>query len=182
MSKEHLWPKWGDPYLPSVSVREESSLKFEPGMKDMARARLRRRPGSTKGKRLRLVCRLAGNWTFVVITDRVELDDQIAKTFKTVGPVSQAEGDQCHAASGARLRELLRGNHRYVFTLIHKFQTPEALTDRADAINALIALESLRRDFFGHEQLVGTTMGWSRWYSARSYLRARSGSFRSSLS
>ena len=37
--------------------------------------------------------------------------------------MSEAEGDQCHAASGAHLRELLRGNHRYVFTLIQKFQT-----------------------------------------------------------
>lgn len=78
--------------------------------------------------------RLAGNWTFVVVTDRVDLDVQIAKTFKTVGAVSEAEGDQCHASSGAHLRELLRGNHRYVFTLIHKFQTPEPLTDRADVI------------------------------------------------
>ena len=78
--------------------------------------------------------KLAGNWTFVVVTDRVELDEQIAKTFKTVGAVSEAEGDQCHAASGAHLRELLRGNHRYVFTLIHKFQTPETLTDRSDVI------------------------------------------------
>ncbi|MBX3734876.1 MAG: DUF3387 domain-containing protein, partial [Verrucomicrobiae bacterium] len=66
--------------------------------------------------------KVAGNWTFVVVTDRVELDDQIAKTFKATGAVSEAEGDQCHAASGAHLRELLRGNHRYVFTLIHKFQ------------------------------------------------------------
>lgn len=78
--------------------------------------------------------KLSGNWTFVVVTDRVELDKQIAKTFKAVGAVSEAEGDQCHAASGAHLRELLRGNHRYVFTLIHKFQTPEPLTDRADVI------------------------------------------------
>jgi len=78
--------------------------------------------------------KLAGNWTFVVVTDRVELDEQIAKTFKTVGAVSEAEGDQCHAASGAHLRDLLRGNHRYVFTLVHKFQTPEALTDRSDVI------------------------------------------------
>ena len=72
--------------------------------------------------------KVAGNWTFVVVTDRVELDDQIAKTFKTTGAVSEAEGDQCHAASGAHLRELLRGNHRYVFTLIHKFrpETPSS--------------------------------------------------------
>ena len=76
----------------------------------------------------------AGNWTFVVVTDRVELDDQIAKTFKAAGAVSEAEGDNCHAESGAHLRELLRGNHRYVFTLIHKFQTPEILCDRSDVV------------------------------------------------
>ena len=78
--------------------------------------------------------KVPGNWTFVIGTDRVELDDQIAKTFKATGAVSEAEGDQCHAASGAHLRELLRGNHRYVFTLIHKFQTPEMLCDRPDVI------------------------------------------------
>jgi type I restriction enzyme, R subunit len=78
--------------------------------------------------------RQVGNWTFVIVTDRVELDDQIAKTFKAVGTVSETEGDECHASSGAHLRELLRGNHRYVFTLVHKFQTAEALTDRADVI------------------------------------------------
>ena len=78
--------------------------------------------------------KLAGNWTFVIVTDRVELDEQIAKTFKTTGAVSEAEGDECHAASGAHLRDLLRGNHRYVFTLVHKFQTPELLCDRSDVI------------------------------------------------
>src|ERR1022692_3526162 len=78
--------------------------------------------------------KIPGNWTFVIGTDRVELDDQIAKTFKATGEVSEAEGDQCHAGSGAHLRELLRGNHRYVFTLIHKFQTPEMLCDRRDVI------------------------------------------------
>ncbi len=78
--------------------------------------------------------KVTGNWTFVVVTDRVELDEQIAKTFKTTGAVSEAEGDACHAASGAHLRELLRGNHRYVFTLVHKFQTPELLCDRSDVV------------------------------------------------
>ena len=40
----------------------------------------------------------------------------------------------CRAGSGAELRTLLRGNHRYVFTLIHKFQTPQMLCDRRDVI------------------------------------------------
>jgi len=78
--------------------------------------------------------KVAGNWSFVVVTDRVELDDQIATTFKATGAVTEAEGDRCHAGSGADLRELLRGNHRYVFTLIQKFQTPEVLCDRSDVI------------------------------------------------
>ena len=78
--------------------------------------------------------KITGNWSFVVVTDRVELDEQIARTFKAVGAVGEADGDQCHASSGAHLRELLRGNHRYVFTLVHKFSTPEVLTDRSDVI------------------------------------------------
>src|SRR2546427_570754 len=78
--------------------------------------------------------KVPGNWTFVVVTDRVELDDQIAKTFKACGAVSEAESKVCHAQSGTHLRDLLRENHRYVFTLIHKFQTPELLCDRPDVI------------------------------------------------
>jgi len=77
--------------------------------------------------------KVPGNWTFVVVTDRVELDKQIAKTFKATGAVSEAEGDQCHATSGTHLRELLRGNHRYVFTLIHKFQPERDSVSRSPA-------------------------------------------------
>ena len=76
--------------------------------------------------------KVPGNWTFVVVTDRVELDNQIAKTFAACGAVSDAQA--CHAQSGAELRQLLAGNHRYVFTLIHKFLTPEVLCDRHDVI------------------------------------------------
>jgi type I restriction enzyme R subunit len=82
----------------------------------------------------KILRKVPGNWTFVVVTDRVELDDQIAKTFKACGAVSEAEGDACHAQSGAELRALLGENHRYVFTLIHKFQTAEVLCDRSDVI------------------------------------------------
>jgi type I restriction enzyme R subunit len=76
--------------------------------------------------------KIPGNWTFVVVTDRVELDEQIAKTFAACGAVSDANA--CHAQSGADLRKLLSGNNRYVFTLIHKFQTSEMLCDRRDVI------------------------------------------------
>ncbi len=73
-----------------------------------------------------------GNWTFVVVTDRVELDDQIAGTFAACGAV--ADATKCHASSGAHLRQLLSENHRYVFTLIHKFQAQDVLCDRRDVI------------------------------------------------
>ena len=76
--------------------------------------------------------KIPGNWTFVVVTDRVELDEQIAKTFAACGAVSDANAS--HAQSGADLRKLLSGNNRYVFTLIHKFQTSEMLCDRRDVI------------------------------------------------
>ena len=80
----------------------------------------------------KILRKVPGNWTFVIVTDRVELDDQIAKTFAACGAVSDA--NVCHAETGAELRELLVGNNRYVFTLIHKFQTPELLCDRPDVI------------------------------------------------
>ncbi len=80
----------------------------------------------------KILRKLPGNWTFVIVTDRVELDEQIAKTFASCGAVTDA--DECHAKTGAELRELLAGNNRYVFTLIHKFQTPELLCDRRDVI------------------------------------------------
>ena len=67
----------------------------------------------------KILRKVPGNWTFVIVTDRVDLDDQIAKTFAACGAVSDA--NICHAETGAQLRELLRGNNRYVFTLIHKF-------------------------------------------------------------
>jgi type I restriction enzyme R subunit len=73
-----------------------------------------------------------GNWTFVVVTDRVELDDQIAGTFAACGAVENAKA--CHAQSGDHLRRLLAENHRYVFTLIHKFTTADVLADRADVV------------------------------------------------
>jgi type I restriction enzyme, R subunit len=82
----------------------------------------------------KILRKVPGNWTFVVVTDRVELDDQIAKTFKACGAVSETESEVCHAQSGAQLRQLLGENHRYIFTLIHKFQSSELLCDRSDVI------------------------------------------------
>lgn len=80
--------------------------------------------------------RLAGNWTFVIVTDREELDDQISKTFKATGATTKEE---VRARSGEHLKELLRGNERYIFTLIQKFRNEPGkpypkLSERSDVI------------------------------------------------
>lgn len=80
--------------------------------------------------------KLPGNWSFVIVTDREELDDQISKTFQATGATTRAD---VRAGSGEHLKELLRGNERYIFTLIQKFRSqpgqsyPE-LSDRSDVI------------------------------------------------
>ena len=84
-----------------------------------------------------------GNWTFVIITDRIELDDQIAQTFAACSAVEDAK--KVRAASGAHLRQLLGENHRYIFTLIHKFQSSEVLNARRDVI--VIADEAHRSQY-----------------------------------
>lgn len=81
---------------------------------------------------------LPGNWTFLIVTDRQELDGQIYKNFAGCGVVTEEE-KRIHAQSGEHLRELLQEDHRYVFTLIQKFRTDKGeayplLSDRADII------------------------------------------------
>lgn len=60
-----------------------------------------------------------GNWTFVMVTDRAELDEQLYGEFKDAGV---ADG-HVQAGTSAQLRTLLAADHRYVFSLIHKFRT-----------------------------------------------------------
>ncbi len=62
--------------------------------------------------------KVTGNFTFLVMTDRQDLDSQIYKTFVGTGVV---EKDTPRASSGAELERLLKENHRYIFSLIHKF-------------------------------------------------------------
>jgi type I restriction enzyme R subunit len=59
-----------------------------------------------------------GNFTFLLMTDRADLDSQIYKTFLGTGV---ADDSTPRATSGADLERLLKENHRYVFSLIHKF-------------------------------------------------------------
>jgi type I restriction enzyme, R subunit len=62
--------------------------------------------------------KLVGNFTFLLMTDRNDLDSQIYKTFVGCGIANQ---ETPRAASGEDLELRLKENHRYVFSLIHKF-------------------------------------------------------------
>jgi len=62
--------------------------------------------------------KVLGNFTFLLMTDRHDLDDQIYKTFAGSGITSK---DTPRAATGDDLERLLKENHPYVFSLIHKF-------------------------------------------------------------
>ena len=66
--------------------------------------------------------KVPGNWTFVIVTDRQELDGQIYKTFDSTGVITEGH---CQAESSKDLRRLLTEDHRFVFTLIHKFRTED---------------------------------------------------------
>jgi type I restriction enzyme, R subunit len=78
-----------------------------------------------------------GSYTFVVVTDRNELETQIYGTFSGVGAVPQIKAGSKHsikAGSGSHLKELLQAEHRYLFTLIHKFNFKEVITERDNII------------------------------------------------
>ncbi|MCX6567333.1 MAG: type I restriction endonuclease subunit R [Candidatus Aminicenantes bacterium] len=75
--------------------------------------------------------KIPGNWTFVVVTDRQELDRQIYKNFASAGVVTEGHAQ---AESSKHLRQLLTEDHRYIFTLIHKFREPEEVSPRNDII------------------------------------------------
>ncbi len=62
--------------------------------------------------------RISAKFTFLLMTDRNDLDSQIYRTFVGCGV---ADEKTPRASSGEVLKALLQENHRFVFSLIHKF-------------------------------------------------------------
>ena len=76
--------------------------------------------------------KLTGNFTFVIVTDRTQLDGQAYKNFANVGAVYERE---VHAESITHLKQLLAQDHRQIFTTIQKFQDIQgAISEREDII------------------------------------------------
>jgi len=79
--------------------------------------------GSGKSYSMVFMCqkilrKYGGGITFLIVVDRSELENQLYDTFTGVDAVTEK---QVRAKSRVHLRELLQQNHRYIFTLIHKF-------------------------------------------------------------
>ena len=86
--------------------------------------------------------KITGNWSFLIVTDRKDLDDQIYRNFvetETVEQPPKKKKNPNRPYSRADLKGFLSSNKSHVFTLIHKFgiqkgKTYPHLTDRADWI------------------------------------------------
>jgi len=81
--------------------------------------------------------KLGGNFTFLILTDRDDLDTQIYKTFAGCGVVDN-DRDPCRAVNGNHLNQLLTEHKAYIFSLIQKFNQvvdpEEGYTQRDDII------------------------------------------------
>jgi type I restriction enzyme R subunit len=79
--------------------------------------------GSGKSYSMVFICqkilrKFGKSYTFLIVVDRTELENQLYDTFTGCGALTE---ENMRAKSRTHLRELLSENHRYVFTLIHKF-------------------------------------------------------------
>lgn len=98
----------------------------------------------------KILRKLTGNFTFVVVTDRDDLDGQIYRNFLHTGVV--APKDDVRPRDSAKLREMLGKNKRVVFTLIQKFRYDKGrdyplLSDRDDIV--VIVDEAHRTQYAG---------------------------------
>ena len=85
----------------------------------------------------KIIRKLTGDFSFVVVTDRDDLDGQIYRNFLHTGTVTKADAAQ--PKDSEEMRKFLGQNKRLVFTLIHKFRwdkgkTYPLLSDRSDIV------------------------------------------------
>jgi len=90
--------------------------------------------------------KLGGNYTFMVLTDRDDLDTQIYKTFAGCGLVNN-DRDPCRAKSGKHLDELLGQHKAFVFSLIQKFNDKDMSGSERDDI--IVITDEAHRTQYG---------------------------------
>ncbi len=70
--------------------------------------------------------KFAGSPTIVVLTDREELNTQISDTFENCGMLGNTKAAKFIASGSEDLIKKLQGNPSFIFTLIQKFNRPDA--------------------------------------------------------
>lgn len=83
--------------------------------------------------------KFTGNYTFLIVTDRDDLDSQIYDNFLNMGAFNKNDATVSRPANSENLRHTLSQNKSYIFTLIHKFRYPKGkkypvLSERDDII------------------------------------------------
>lgn len=100
--------------------------------------------------------KVEGNWSFLIVTDRTDLDSQIYRNFQETEVVLETKEQKenyYRPSSRNKLRDYLQSNRSYVFSLIHKFgiekgKTYPQLTERDNWI--VIVDEAHRTQYKGY--------------------------------
>lgn len=93
--------------------------------------------------------KLGGDYTFLVLTDRTDLDNQIYKTFASVG-LANNDKDPCRAGSAQDLRDLLRQQKKVIFGMIQKFTDDQAKGGiYSDRDNIIVVTDEAHRSQYG---------------------------------
>ena len=92
--------------------------------------------------------KMKGAPTFVILTDRDELNTQISDTFENCGLLGKnIKASQFIASSGDDLIQKLHGNPSFIFTLIQKFNKPNAQPIYPDQDIIIISDEAHRSQY-----------------------------------
>ncbi|WP_374568046.1 type I restriction endonuclease subunit R [Ideonella sp.] len=98
----------------------------------------------------------------VVVTDRIDLETQLARNFMTGGAfgssiATQKDGERSRSLSGRDLAQRIgKGTERITFTLVHKFNTASKLPEcRNDSANLIVLVDEGHRSHGGetHERM-----------------------------
>ena len=111
--------------------------------------------------------KVGGNFTFLVCTDREDLDTQIYKTFAGCGEANN-DKDPCRASSGHHLRDLIGQQKACIFTLIQKFNesiSPDSPWSQRDDI--IVLSDEAHRTQYGTLAInMRTREGFARLFGA----------------
>ena len=91
----------------------------------------------------------------IIVTDRVDLEDQLSRTFASGGVLTVRDQKEAMATSGKRLAEQIgQGNERVIFSIINKFGS--ALKDKQcfnDSPNILVLVDEGHRSQNGENNI-----------------------------